>query len=44
VTDGTAGEQPGCGTLDEALRTMRFLRAARTSSDRDGAWVSLEAF
>lgn len=32
---------PGYATLDDALSTMRFVRAAKRSSDADAAWVDL---
>ena len=34
---------PGYATLDDALSTMRFVRAAKRSSDAGAAWVDLAA-
>jgi len=43
VSGRAAGERPGFGTLEEAMRTMHFLRAAKASSDAGAAWVELAA-
>lgn len=39
---GSPSASPGFGTLDEALRTMNFLHAAKASSDAGGVWTGLE--
>jgi predicted dehydrogenase len=39
---GPPDATPGFGTLDEALRTMNFLHAAKASSDAGGVWTDLE--
>ena len=41
VARGGAEYEPGFGTLDEAMRTMRFLTAAKASSDAGGIWTEL---
>lgn len=45
--DTVSGQPPagraGFVTLDEALSVMRFLKAARLSSEQGGAWTSLES-
>ena len=43
VAGGAAGPDPGFATLDEAMRTLRFLHAANRSSQAGGAWTELEA-
>ena len=43
VAGGGAGERPGFGTLAEAMRTMRFLHAAKASSDAGATWMELAA-
>lgn len=41
VARGGAADDPGFGTLDEAMRTMRFLTAAKASSDAGGIWTEM---
>lgn len=43
VASGRVEADPGFATLDEALRTLRFLRAAKRSSDEGGVWTELDA-
>ena len=40
VASGLSAD-PGFGTLDEAMRTMRFLSAAKMSSDAGGLWTEM---
>lgn len=41
VALGGAPDNAGFGTLDAAMRTMRFLSAAKASSDANGVWTEL---
>ena len=41
VATRRAGDDHGFGTLDEAMRTMRFLHAAKASSDAGGRWQEI---
>ena len=41
VATGRAGAEPGFGTLEAGMRTLRFLHAAKRSSDAGGVWTEL---
>ncbi len=43
VSGAPSPPEPGFTPLDEAMRTLRFLHAAKRSSDAGGVWTELEA-
>jgi predicted dehydrogenase len=43
VRAGRMSEAPGYATLDDAIACMRFVRAAKHSSERGGIWIELAA-
>ena len=42
IRAGRASDDPGYGQMPEALAAMRFVRAARRSSERGSVWVELD--